>query len=200
MRRFGAGGDAAVVSTLSGDSNVHFFREFSRQGIDARELPVMTLSIGEAELPALAQANMDGHFAAWSYLHAIDHPANHDFVAQWRGYVGDTHAVTNDPMEATLIAFRLWCKAVERVGSVDAGAVRAALCGLEIDAPSGFTVRMDARNHHLHKPAFIGRMTDDGRILPVWNSGALVAPEPFSPWLKPEGSPEFNAAVLARAS
>jgi urea transport system substrate-binding protein len=42
---------------------------------------------------------------------------------------------------------------------------------------------MDERNHHLHKPAFIGRITAKGEILPVWNSGGLVPPEPRSQWL-----------------
>ncbi len=184
MRRFGASGDAAIVSTLSGDLNVHFFREFSRQGLSANTLPVMTLSLGETELAPLAQVAMEGHFAAWTYLHAIDHPANRDFVAQWREFVGDPQAVTNDPMEATLIAFRLWCKAVEAAGTTDPVSVRAALAGLEASSPSGHLVRMDASNHHLHKPAFVGRMTADGRILPVWESAGLVPPEPWSPWLK----------------
>ena len=184
IRRFGAGGDAAVISTISGDSNVHFFREFSRQAISAAELPVMTLSIGETELPALASAAMEGHYAAWSYLQGIDHPANLSFVSQWRDFAGDPKAVTNDPMEATFAAFRLWCKAVAKAGSAEPPKVRAALAGLEINSPSGYSVRVDAENHHLHKPAFIGRMTGDGRILPVWESAGLVAPEPWSPWLK----------------
>lgn len=184
MRRYGAGGDAAVVSTLSGDSNVHFFREFSRQGLSAGALPVMTLSIGETELPPLAHETMEGHYAAWSYLHTIGHPSNLNFVTDWQTFVGDTHAVTNDPMEATFDAFRLWCKAVELAGTVDPAKVRAVLGGLEVDSPSGYSVRMDEANHHLHKPAFIGRMTGDGCIQPIWESGRLVAPEPWSPWLK----------------
>jgi urea transport system substrate-binding protein len=184
MRRFGNSGDAAVVSTLSGDSNVHFFREFARQNLSAGSLPVMALSLGEAELPPLAHVAMEGNYAAWTYLHSIGHEANRDFVAQWRAFTGETSATTNDAMEATLVAFRLWCKAVQAAGSTDPVRVRAALGGLEVQSPSGYAVRMDATNHHLHKPAFIGRMTADGRILPVWESGKLVAPEPWSPWLQ----------------
>ena len=41
---------------------------------------------------------------------------------------------------------------------------------------------MDERNHHLHKPAIVGEMTADGRIVPVWKSAGLIAPEPWSPW------------------
>ncbi len=184
MRRFGANGDAAIVSTLSGDANVHFFREMARQQISSNELPVLTLSLGETELPPLPGAAMEGHYAAWSYLHSIDHPANSEFVSHWRAFTGDAAAVTNDPMESTLVAFRLWCKAVEICGTTDAGDVRIAAAGLKVQSPSGYEVQMDRENHHLHKPAFVGRITGDGRILPVWESAGLVLPEPWSPWLK----------------
>src|SRR5690606_31748838 len=80
MAAFGAGGNTAIVSTISGDSNVHFLREYARQGLAPASLPVMTLSIGESELASLAGVPMDGHLASWSYLGAIDHPANRAFV------------------------------------------------------------------------------------------------------------------------
>jgi urea transport system substrate-binding protein len=54
MAAFGGRGNAAIVSTISGDSNVHFFREYARQGLSPDFLPVMTLSIGERELASLA--------------------------------------------------------------------------------------------------------------------------------------------------
>jgi urea transport system substrate-binding protein len=195
MRRFGSRGDAAIVSTISGDSNVHFFREFARQGIRAQDLPVMTLSIGEAELPALAGVEMDGHLAAWSYFGAIDGADNRAFIDQWRTFTGNAAAVANDPMEATLIGFSLWAQAVAKAGTTDTNAVRAALAGLSFRAPSGFTVRMDETNHHLHKPAFIGRINKKGEIIPVWKSGGLVPPEPWSQWLA-----ESKGAIFAKAS
>jgi urea transport system substrate-binding protein len=43
---------------------------------------------------------------------------------------------------------------------------------------------MDLTNHHLHKPAVIGRITADARIVPIWTSAGLIAPEPWSPWLE----------------
>lgn len=187
MARFGLRGDTAIVSTISGDSNVHFFREYARQEMSPAHLPVMTLSIGESELTSLAGVPMQGHLASWSYLGAIDDPRNRDFVRRWRVFTGNGRAMPNDPMEATFIGFRMWVAAVERAGTTEIGAVRAALAGMTVDAPSGFTVRLDAQNQHLHKPAFVGRITDEGAILPVWTSPGLVPPEPWSPWLKGEG-------------
>jgi urea transport system substrate-binding protein len=37
---------------------------------------------------------------------------------------------------------------------------------------------------HLHKPAIIGRFGDKNVIAPVWISDELLAPEPWSRWLK----------------
>ena len=190
IHRFGEGGDAAIVTTVSGDANIYFYRELARQGITAESMPAMTLSIGEGELPAIAGPEMAGHLAAWSYLHAIDAPENHAFIAAWRKFCGAPNVVTDDPMEATWIGFNLWKEAVTRAGTVEADAVRRALAGLRLKAPSGFTVFMDPANHHLHKPAVIGRITPDARIVPVWMSDRLIAPEPWSPWLNRAGSPE----------
>ncbi|MGC1778125.1 MAG: transporter substrate-binding protein [Xanthobacteraceae bacterium] len=184
IRRFARGGRTAIVATISGDANVHFFRELARQEVIAADIPVMSLSINEAELAALKQINVAGHFVAWNYLHAFDAPENRAFIAEWRGFTGKPDAVTNDPMEATWIGFKLWAAAVEAAGTTEVDKVREALGGRRITAPSGFSVQMDAQTHHLYKPVMIGRITADGRILPVSVSEGLVPPEPWSPWLK----------------
>jgi urea transport system substrate-binding protein len=183
IRRFAKGGRAAVVATVAGDANLHFFRELERQGVNAETIPVMSLSITETELPALMRSNMTGHFVAWNYLHAFDRRENRDFIDAWRRFTGQPKAVTNDSMEATWIGFHLWCAAVESAGTTAIDKVRSALGGRQIDAPSGFRVKMDGRSHHLYKPAMIGRIDKDGNILPVSVTDGLVPPEPWSPWL-----------------
>ncbi len=198
IRRFARGGRTAIVATVSGDANVHFFRELASQGVFAAEIPVMSLSINEAELAALRHSNVSGHFVAWNYLHAFDTPENRAFIAEWRHFTGKQDAVTNDPMEATWIGFQLWADAVEAAGTTDVNKVRDALGGRRITAPSGFTVQMDAKTHHLFKPVMIGRITDDGRILPVSVTEGLVPPEPWSPWLKRAGAHD-PAAQMHRA-
>jgi urea transport system substrate-binding protein len=184
IRRFAKGGRTAIVATVSGDANVHFFRELANQGITASSIPVMSLSINEAELPALMRSKISGNFVAWNYLHAFDTPENRAFIGEWRRFTGKPDAVTNDPMEATWIGFHLWIAAVEAAGTTEVDKVRAELGDKRIAAPSGFTVQMDARTHHLFKPVMIGRIADDGRILPVSVTEGLVPPDPWSPWLK----------------
>jgi urea transport system substrate-binding protein len=194
IRRFARGGRTAIVATISGDANVHFFRELANQEIAAADIPVMSLSINEAELPALMRSNVGGHLVAWNYLHAFETPENRAFIADWRRFTGKADAVTNDPMEATWIGFHLWAAAVAAAGATDVDKVRAALGGRRVTAPSGFSVQMDAKTHHLFKPVMIGRIGEDGRILPVSVTEGLVPPEPWSPWLKARSTDHSHAA------
>ncbi len=195
IRKF-AGRDGAIIATLSGDANVHFFRERARQGLDADILPVMSLSLGETELPALAERKLIGHMVSWSYLHTLDTPENHAMISEWREFTGDPNAMTNDPMEASWIGFHLWCEAVTDAGTTEPAAVKRALAGRKLRAPSGFDVMLDAGNQHLHKPAVIGRFDAHNVIQPVWISDRLIAPEPWSRWLPKSG----ERAPLKKAS
>src|ERR1039458_5687159 len=53
----------------------------------------MSLSLGEAEMPALKERNLIGHMVAWNYLHAMDTPENHSFIEEWRQFTGDPAAM-----------------------------------------------------------------------------------------------------------
>ncbi len=195
IRRFARGGRTAIVSTISGDANVYFFRELADQEIMAAEIPVMSLSINEAELPALRHSRVAGHFVAWNYLHAFDTAENRAFIGEWRRFTGKPDAMTNDPMEATWIGFNLWAASVEAAGSTETDKVRDAMAGRRFTAPSGFSVQMDAATHHLYKPVMIGRITEDGRIVPVSVTEGLVPPDPWSPWLTGAAKREDIARV-----
>ena len=63
----------------------------------------------------------------------------------------------------------MWAQAVTQAGTSDANAVRQAMYGQRIKAPSGFEVVMHT-NHHLSKPAMIGKLNPDGRFDVVWRS------------------------------
>ncbi|HLL27394.1 MAG TPA: transporter substrate-binding protein [Xanthobacteraceae bacterium] len=197
IEEFGENGEAAIVSTVSGDANVPFFRELARAGVKPQTMPVMALSIGEAELSALATASIDGHLVAWNYLQSLDTPENHDFIARWRAFAG-AQAIVNDAMEATYIGFKLWSEAVTAAGTMDVNKVRAALGGRAVKGLTGFTVKLDATNHHLHKPVVIGRI-EGSRILPVSVSKELAPPEPWSPWLAKAGE-RFTPAKAAASA
>ena len=182
IKAFGSMGKrTAVISTINGDANVPFYKELGNQGIKATDIPVIAFSVGEEELKGLDTAPLVGHLAGWSYFQSVDTPENKAFIAQWRAYIGNPKAVTNDPMESAYNLFRLWVKAVEKAGTTEVGAVSAAIFGEKVVSPTGYDVVMNA-NHHVTKPVMIGEVRADGQFDIVYQSKP-VAPKPWSPYL-----------------
>jgi urea transport system substrate-binding protein len=124
-----AGRKTAVVSTINGGANVHFYKELANAGIKASEIPVMAFSVGEEELAGLDTTNLVGHLAAWNYFQSVRKPANDAFIKQWHDYIKDRDRVTNDPMEAHFTGFKMWVQAVRQAGTTDVDAVRQAMYG-----------------------------------------------------------------------
>ena len=159
----------AVISTINGDANTHFYRELIAQQVNAKTLPVMALSVGERELLDVGTTGLAGQLAAWNYFQSVTSPENDTFVKMWADFNQQRDKTTNDPMEATLIGFRMWVQAVSQAGTTDVNAVRQAMYGQRVKAPSGFEVVMNT-NHHLSKPAMIGKLNPDGTFEVVWRS------------------------------
>ena len=73
--------------------------------------------------------------------------------------------------------------AVEKAKSFDVDNGRAAVYGLEFDAPGG-KKKMDEKNQHTYKPVYIGKIRADGQFDSIWKTPDLVEPEAFSHYLK----------------
>src|ERR687896_292054 len=177
IRKFSAGGKTAVVSTINGDSNVPFYKELGNQGLKATDVPVVAFSVGEEELRGVDTKPLVGHLAAWNYFMSIKAPANDAFTKKWTTYAKAKNIaghkdrpLTNDPMEATYIGIYMWKQAVEKAKSFEVDKVRPAVYGQTFKAPSGFTAKMDEKNHHLHKPVFIGEVQANGQFNVVWKT------------------------------
>src|SRR5262249_26701416 len=148
IKAFGSEGKkTAVISTVNGDANKYFYKEIAAQKLDANAIPVMAFSIGERELLEAGIVPV-GHMAAWNYFNSIKSPENEAFVKMWTDFTEQRDKTTNDPMEATFIGFRMWAQAVVQAGTTDVNAVRQAMYGQRIKAPSGFELVMNT-NHHL---------------------------------------------------
>jgi urea transport system substrate-binding protein len=170
IKAFGAEGKrTAVISTINGDANTHFYRELIAQQVNANTLPVMALSVGDRELLQVGAKGLVGQLAAWNYFQSVKSPENDAFVKMWADFSEHRDKTTNDPMEATFIGFRMWAQAVTQAGTADVNAVRQAMYGQRIKAPSGFEIVMNT-NHHLSKPAMIGRINSAGTFDVVWRS------------------------------
>ena len=166
-----------VFNTLNGDSNVAFFKQLKDAGISAEDLPTLSVSVAEEEITGIGPENMLGHLVAWNYFQTTDTPENEKFVAAFKAKYGENR-VTDDPIEAGYFGVYLWAKAVEKAGSTDVAAVKAAAKGLTFQAPGGLvTIHME--NQHVAKTVRIGEVRADGQIDEIWNSGEPVVPDPY---------------------
>ncbi|HRH17625.1 MAG TPA: urea ABC transporter substrate-binding protein [Aquabacterium sp.] len=191
IKKFSSEGKrTAVVSTINGDSNVPFYKELGNQGLKAKDVPVVAFSVGEEELRGVDTKPLVGHLAAWNYFMSIKNPTNTEFIKKWSAYAKAKNIaghkdkpLTNDPMEATYIGIHMWAQAVKKAGTTDVNKVITAMAGQTFPAPGGFMSKMDEKNHHLHKPVFIGEVKADGQFKVVWKTPGPVKAQPWSPFI-----------------
>jgi len=203
IKKFGsAGKKTAVVSTINGDANVPFYKELGNQGIKATDIPVVAFSVGEEELAGIDTKPLVGHLAAWNYFQSVDNPTNKRFIEAWKKFTGKPKRTTNDPMEAHVIGFNMWVKAVQAAGTTASDAVIDALIGVSVpNLSGGYSAMMP--NHHITKPVLIGEIQADGQFNTVSQTPGLVVAQEWSPyvadtkdligdWRKPLSCGAFN--------
>ncbi|WP_111640249.1 urea ABC transporter substrate-binding protein [Marinomonas shanghaiensis] len=183
IKKFGSEGKkTAVVSTINGDANVPFYKELGNQGVSSEDIPVVAFSVGEEELSGLDTKPLVGHLAAWNYFQSVETPENEAFIKAWHAYTKNPDRVTNDPMEATYIGFKMWANAVTKAGTTDVDAVEQAMIGQTVPNLTGGVAVMN-KNHHLSKPVLIGEIQDDGQFEVVWKTDGVVAGDAWSDFL-----------------
>jgi urea transport system substrate-binding protein len=180
IKRFGSQGrKTAVVSTINGDANVPFYKELGNLGVSAKDIPVVAFSVGEEELAGIDTKPLVGHLAAWNYFQSINTPANKEFISKWKAFTKNPKRVTNDPMEAHVVGFAMWIKAVQKVGTTNPDKLIDALPGITAPNLTGGISTM-LPNHHITKPVFIGEVRGDGQFDVVWKTSGLVPGDAWS--------------------
>ena len=183
IKKFGSTGKkTGVVSTINGDANVPFYKELGNQGISAENIPVVAFSVGEEELSGIDTKPLVGHLAAWNYFMSVESKENAAFIKTWQAFIKDKKRVTNDPMEATVIGFNMWVKAVEKAKSTDTDKVEQAIIGIKVPNMTGGIAEM-LPNHHLTKPVLIGEIQEDGQFEVVWKTEGTVPGDAWSDFL-----------------
>ncbi len=183
IKKFGsAGKKTAVVSTINGDANVPFYKELGNQGLSAEDIPVVAFSVGEEELSGIDTRPLVGHLAAWNYFMSVEADANDEFIESWLKFIDNEDRVTNDPMEAHYIGFKMWVEAVKKAGTTDPAAVQDAIIGVAVPNLSGGIATM-MPNHHITKPVLIGEIQDDGQFEIVWQTSGTVVGDAWSDFL-----------------
>jgi urea transport system substrate-binding protein len=184
IKSFSAAGDAAVINTLNGDTNVPFFKELANQGVTADKTPTMSFSFAEVELQTLDVKPLAGHLASWNYFMSLKTPENQKWVNAWKAWakkagIPDKQAVTDDPMMHAYVHVKLWADAVKKSESTAVEKVLKAIEGLQVASPVG-KYKVDEQNHHTWKPVYIGKIKPDGQFEVVWKTRDWVRPEPWS--------------------
>ena len=154
-------GCSSSQANISPEGDLEVFGNSS--SFSAEDIPVVAFSVGEEELSGFDAAPLVGHLAAWNYFQSVESDENDEFIEGWQRYIGDDERVTNDPMEATYIGFKMWAKAVEKAGTTDVDEVEQAMIGIAVPNLTGSIAVMNA-NHHLSKPVLIGEIQEDGQF------------------------------------
>jgi urea transport system substrate-binding protein len=167
----------AVFQTINGDSNVAFWKQFHDSGLDAKKMPVISVSTAEDEVRGVGIKNIVGQYVAWNYYQTTPGAKNAAFVKAYKAKYG-ADRVTDDPIEAGYVGVHLWAMAADKAGSTDPEKVKAASKGLTYQAPEGL-VTVDGSNQHIYKTARIGQLQPSGLIDEVGGSKAPIKPDPF---------------------
>src|ERR1051326_6769281 len=87
IKKFAAGGKSCIISTLNGDTNVPFFKEFANAGLTSENCPVVSFSISEDEFRGLPAKQLAGHLGCWTYFISIKSPENTKFVKDFKKWI-----------------------------------------------------------------------------------------------------------------
>ncbi len=186
IKQFAASGDACVINTINGDSNVPFFKQIVAAGLTPSDCPVVSFSLAEDELRSMPTRNLVGELGCWTYFQSLKTPENATFLKAWNHWletenypgVVKEHRVVDSPMVLSYDGVYLWKAAVEKAGSFDVDKVRKVLESgtISFDGPGGkITVQGD---HYTTKNVYIGETKANGqfRILKTFDQ---VAGAPF---------------------
>ncbi len=186
IKRFAASGEACVINTINGDSNVPFFKQISAAGLTPADCPMVSFSLAEDELRSMPTKKLVGELGCWSYFMSLKTPENKTFLKNWYswlktesypGVIREKRAV-DSPIVLSYSGVYLWKKAVEKAGTFDVDAVRNVLESGEIsfEGPGGkITVQA---NHHCTKNVYIGETRANGQFR-ILETFPQVVGEPF---------------------
>jgi urea transport system substrate-binding protein len=186
IKQFAASGDACVLNTVNGDSNVPLFKEIAAAGLSAADCPVVSFSLAEDELRALPTKDLVGELGCWTYFMSINTPENKAYLGRWDawlktqsypGVVKEKRAM-DSPMVLSYNGVYLWKAAVEKAGTFDVDSVRTALESgtITFKGPGGKTTMQ--KNHHTIKNVYIGETKANGQFK-ILKEFKDVAGEPF---------------------
>ena len=163
-----------IYTSLTGDSNVAFYKQYSAYGLKAT---VASLTTNETVLKAIGPAAAKESFICVDYFKNIKNTINEKFVKKYAETIKDG----TEPSYAVMGGYNgglFLGEALKKAKNPDQTQdVIDAFGGLTIDSPSG-KISIDASNHHASLYCRIGKVDDKGEINVIYQSDQTIAPKP----------------------
>jgi PAS domain S-box-containing protein len=189
----------AVISTLSPQNSVAFLQQYAEAGIQAKEIPVLSLRLTDLELRYLWEsldnpAAIAGHLASSNYFQSLDTAHNQDFLRKYSIWCGGERSPTppvNVVMQAAYTQVFLWKQAVEAAQTFEVLPMRRAAYDQSFVSPAGRILR--DRNHHIWTACRVAEINSAGKFEILYT----VDPIKPMPWLGVEElNPDTSTVVI----
>ena len=168
-----------IFSTLVGDSDVAFARQYHAAELDPAKLPVCSLTRSEVEVKAIGGEAAAGHFSSAPYFMGHESAENEKFVEAYKSRFG-ADEVTHFVSEAAYFQVYQFKAALEKLdpSNITPTGIRDAAVGMTMTAPQG-EILIDA-NLHTHLWPKIGQWQSNGQAKVIVQSEERIAPKPYA--------------------
>ncbi|MEW5889558.1 MAG: transporter substrate-binding domain-containing protein [Pseudomonadota bacterium] len=167
-----------IFSTVVGNSTQYLYKAYAEAGLNAKEMPIASLTTSEAEIREMGAELAAGHYTAAPYFQSLDNEVNAAVLASYRKLLGTDDVTTNMCWEAAYFQVHLYANAFRASGSDEIEALLPHLLGSEFLAPQG-RVRIDPTTHHTCLYPRVGRANAKGQFTIVREAKRAVHPDPY---------------------
>lgn len=176
-----------IFSTVVGDSDIYFRKEYLKAGFSPDKLPTASLTTSEMEVKLMGAEYGEGHILSAPYFQSLDNETNKKFVDQFLGSSYGNSGVTHYNMEETYLTFLYFKKAIEQLvkkegeSAINPMKVRQYSAGLELtdqESPEG-AVHIDPQNFNSWLTPKIGMFDANGQIKLLSQQDQAIPPNPY---------------------
>ncbi len=167
----------AIINTLNGESNKAFFRELKAHGFDANTLPVISLSVDENSLEDFSKDSNDSSFmlsnyATWGFFDSMRN--NHDALS----LLFDKKTKITDAMFSAYLGMEFFKQSLLKSKNIDSVEILRNLKRTSVTI-GDLIFYVDAKNGHVHRNVFIGKIVPQNQFQSVWQTSGIVTPKPY---------------------
>jgi branched-chain amino acid transport system substrate-binding protein/urea transport system substrate-binding protein len=163
-----------IYTTLTGDSNVAFYKQYSAYGLKAT---IASLTTNETVLKAIGKDASKNSYICVDYFKNVQNAANQKFVKAYTEKIKDG----TEPSYAVMGGYNSGLFLGEAMKKAkdpeNTQQVIDAFNGLTVDSPSG-KISIDGSNHHASLYCRIGKVDNNGEINVIYQSKNTIAPKP----------------------